>query len=63
MNLINKQLNQPCFKTCYTTPDPTIWGNTDFIFLPLSWEEFDFRNNIFVLNSNINKPKINSYHD
>src|SRR5665648_576610 len=29
-----------------------------FIFLPLNWEEFDFRNDIFVLNSNKNKPKI-----
>src|SRR5674476_736120 len=30
----------------------------NFIFLPLNWEEFDFRNDIFVLNSNKNKPKI-----
>jgi len=35
----------------------------NFLLLPLNWEEFDFRNDIFVLNRNINTPKIKNNHD
>ena len=41
------------FKNCFITPHLSLYGKMNFILLLLDWEEFDFRNDIFVLNSNI----------
>ncbi len=57
MLLVFKHLKLYGLENCFTTPLIADTSITIFLFLPLNWEEFDFRNTLFVLNRNINKLK------